>query len=86
MSDNAVKIAFGIVLAVVVASRVFFRKRSLGTAGRIIVSVLIVSLLVVELVRQHAFDAKSLALVGLVIAALGGGIAYLRRLEGAPRK
>lgn len=71
-------------IAVAVASRVFFARRSLSTKSRLVLCALAVCLLVLGLLRDGAIDGSGLALIAFAILSLGAGVYYLWRQEKNP--
>lgn len=72
------------VLAVAVGSTAVFRRFSLGTRSRGVLSLVAVFLLGAQVVRDRGVNAETLGLVVLASLILGWGVYFLRQVEERP--
>lgn len=72
------------VLAVAVGSAAVFRRFSLGTRSRGVLSLVAVGLLGFQIVRERGWSVEAVGLIGLAVLTLGYSVYYLRRVEETP--
>ncbi|MCX7019909.1 MAG: hypothetical protein NTY46_13155 [Candidatus Sumerlaeota bacterium] len=75
---------FGLVVIVAVVSVLSFRRHSLGTRNRVILSLLAIGLLLAGPLRKGVAEPGDVALIVLTAAVLGSGIIYLWRKQHHP--
>lgn len=68
-------------MIVAVVSALIFRRRSLGTRLRAVLSLAAVVLLGFSLVREKGFSPGAVALIVIAALVLGAGTLVLRRVE-----
>ncbi len=79
MTDIGIYWVFGLALILVIASRVWFRRNPLGTAGRIVLTFVVVGLIVIPPVVRGEFQLTHAAAALAAVVVLGTGILVLRR-------
>jgi len=79
--DSSLVVVFGLLMIVAVVSALIFRRRSLGTPLRAVLSLVAVALLGFRLVRDNGFSPGAVVLVLITALVLGAGILVLRRVE-----
>jgi hypothetical protein len=82
LTDLRILIAFGVMLVVVLGSRVMFQRKALRTRQRIGLSLVAIALTLVGFVRKGSLDTREIVLAVAVFAILGFGILYLQKSEG----
>lgn len=84
LSQYAIVAVFVVMAVVVLGSLTYFRRHSLGTRKRIIMSVLAVVLLTASMLRDGDFGPGKLALLVVMALLLGSGIVFLKNQEDNP--
>ena len=79
MTDIGIYWVFGLALILVIASRVWFRRNPLGTAGRVVLLVVVVALIVIPPAFKGELEATHAAAALAAVVVLGTGILVLRR-------
>jgi hypothetical protein len=69
---------------VALGSLAYFRRHSLGTRMRIVLSIAAVALFAASMVRDGDFSAGRLTLLVVMVLLLGSGIVFLKKQEGRP--
>ena len=84
MSQYAIVAVFAVMAVVAMGSLAYFRRHSLGTRMRIVLSVVAVSLFAASMVRENDFSPGKLTLLVVMVLLLGTGIVFLKNQEGRP--